>query len=283
MRAASGRRRLTRARQARPQRASGPMTPRAATIPSSRMMGTAMATVPGMTSPLGPGDAAGDDLARDRARSCRSSGSRPPAGRSPCARTSSRMSGGANASSTLPSAPTWSGKAVPGSSVTRSGCWDGASWRQTAARPTRRTDDRRLAGLLGERGEGWGRRCRMSSSAADRRPAADEQPRPEPIASAVPVDEAELGQRPQVAVDGRQRGVEQRAQLVGADLAAIGDGQEDAQSARERGVLRRPPPAGGRVRSSSGSPRPRASRNRHPVLTRDGHDEARPSPGGPRR
>ena len=50
--AAPGRRRATRVRHARPQRDSGPTTPMAATMPSSRNMGTAIATVPDIPSPV---------------------------------------------------------------------------------------------------------------------------------------------------------------------------------------------------------------------------------------
>ena len=60
---------------------------------------------------------------------------------------------------------------------------------------------------------------------------------PKPIARPLAFDEAELGQRAQVAVDRRQRRLEQGAELVGADLATVGDGQEDSQAAAERRVL----------------------------------------------
>ena len=73
---------------------------------------------------------------------------------------------------------------------------------------------------------------------ADRRAVTEHmQPRTESVAAFLAVDEPELGQRPQVAVDRRERGVEQDAELVGADLASIGDGQEHAQPAGERRVL----------------------------------------------
>ena len=55
--------------------------------------------------------------------------------------------------------------------------------------------------------------------------------------AAVPIDEAEVAERPQVAVDRRERHVERRAELVGSDLAAIRDGQQEPQTAGEGGVL----------------------------------------------
>ena len=53
----------------------------------------------------------------------------------------------------------------------------------------------------------------------------------------MPVDEPEVAERPQIAVDRRERHVEQRAQLVGPNLAAVGDGQEQSEAAGERRVL----------------------------------------------
>ena len=97
-------------------------------------------------------------------------------------------------------------------------------------------DDRGLAGLVGEHPQ---RRVRVPDQllAADVGAGPDEQLRAETELAAVPIDEAELGEGPQVAVDGRQRHLEQRAELIGPDLAAIGDHQQEAQAARERGVL----------------------------------------------
>ncbi len=53
----------------------------------------------------------------------------------------------------------------------------------------------------------------------------------------LPIDEAEVAQRPEIAVDRRERHVERRPELVGADLAAVRDGQQEPEAAGERGVL----------------------------------------------
>ena len=112
----------------------------------------------------------------------------------------------------------------------------GTSCRQTADRPDPPGDHGGLAGLGHEHLQD---RIGVPDEllAADRRATGQVQPRPESIAALRPLDEAELGQRAQVAVDGREGRLEQRAQLVGADLAAVGDRQEHAQPTRERGVL----------------------------------------------
>ena len=80
---------------------------------------------------------------------------------------------------------------------------------------------------------------RISSSAVTFAPLADDQPRPEPVAGALAIDEAEARERPEIAVDRRDRRVEQHAELVGPDLAAVGDRQQDPQPAGERRVLGR--------------------------------------------
>ena len=97
-------------------------------------------------------------------------------------------------------------------------------------------DDRGLARLLDEHPE-RGSACRMRRSALTFAPVPMMQPRTEPELAAVSVDEAELAERPQVAVDRRERHVEEGAELVGTDLATVGDRQQQAQPARERGVL----------------------------------------------
>jgi hypothetical protein len=71
----------------------------------------------------------------------------------------------------------------------------------------------------------------------DGRAAADEQLRAEPEEAAATVDEAEIPERSQIAIDGRDRHVEERPEFVGPDLAAVGDGQQQAQAACERGVF----------------------------------------------
>ena len=97
-------------------------------------------------------------------------------------------------------------------------------------------DDRGLAGLVGEHPQG---RVGMTDEplAADVGAGADEQLRSDPEEPAVPVDEAEIAERPEVAVDRRERHVERRTELVGADLTAIRHGQQETQAAGERGVL----------------------------------------------
>jgi len=99
-------------------------------------------------------------------------------------------------------------------------------------------DDGGLAGLLGEEPKD---RVRGAPQLLGRdvRAAPDDQPRSEAVAGALTVDEAEAGQGPQVAVDRRDRGVEEGAELVGPDLTPVGDRQQDAQAARERRVLGR--------------------------------------------
>jgi hypothetical protein len=60
----------------------------------------------------------------------------------------------------------------------------------------------------------------------------------EPEQAATTIDEAEIPERPQIAIDGRDRHLKERPELVGPDLAAVGDGQKQAQAAREGRVLR---------------------------------------------
>ena len=124
----------------------------------------------------------------------------------------------------------------PGSTVTRSGASLSTWWRQTDDNPIATDDDRRLAGLVDEHPQG---RVGVADEplAADVRAGPDVQLRAHPELAAVAIDEPEVAQRPQVAIDGRERHVEGRAELVGADLAPIGDGQQEAQTAGERGVV----------------------------------------------
>ena len=153
-------------------------------------------------------------------------------------------------------------------------CGDWTCARQTADEPIRRLMTA-VSPVSSTSIARTGSATRMSSSAVTTAAADDVQSRPESIAAPLALDEAELGQRAQVAVDGRERRLEERAQLVGADLAAVGDGQEHAQAARERRVLggffgravegrghRVPPAVGGHVRyRSSPNTRRRASRS----------------------
>ena len=125
--AAPGSRRATLVRHASPQRASGPMTPMAPTIPSSRNTGTAIATELEITSPedrATPLVTTSASSARNLARS----GTAPGGGS--WAITSSSTSSGAKASRALPRAPLPSGRLVDGAIVTRS------AWLETG-------DDRR--------------------------------------------------------------------------------------------------------------------------------------------
>ena len=77
----------------------------------------------------------------------------------------------------------------------------------------------------------------MSRSLLTFAPVPIEQLRSDPEEPAVPIDEAEVAQRPEIAVDRRERHVERRTELVGADLTAVGDGQQEPEAAGERGVL----------------------------------------------
>ena len=89
-------------------------------------------------------------------------------------------------------------------------------------------DDRGLARVVDEHPES----CvgvPDEALAADVRARPDEQLRTEPEHPATAIDEAEVAERPQVAIDRRQGHLERGAQLVGPDLAAIGDGQQEAQ------------------------------------------------------
>ena len=101
-----------------------------------------------------------------------------------------------------------------------------------ARQPDPSDDDRRLARLLDEHPQG-GVGVPDQTLAADVGPAPDEQLRTEAELAPASLDEAELPQRSQVAVDGRERHLQQRAQLVGTHLAAIGHGQEQAQATGE--------------------------------------------------
>ena len=230
--AAPGSSLATRVRHARPQRDSGPMTPMAPTIPSCRKMGTAMATVPARISPADraiPVVTTSASSARSRSESGASGGAH-------WARTSSWMSGGANASRALPKAPPRSDSDSPGGM--RHAQWL-ARRHLVQARglePDPPDHDRRLAGLFLEQPEDRIRRPDQLFR-GDVRPAPDDQLGPQPIRRTLPIDEAEVAERAQVAIDGRHRRAEQRGELVRADLAAIGDRQEDAQPTRERGVL----------------------------------------------
>ena len=96
-----------------------------------------MATLPETTSPTDRATPLVTMSARSARRRSGSGGGRP--GGASWAITSSRMSGGANASRALPKAPLWSGRLVVGAIVTRSAWLDGISWRHTAASPRRRT------------------------------------------------------------------------------------------------------------------------------------------------
>ncbi len=216
---------------ARSARSVGARTPSAATIPSSRKTGTAMVTVPEKTSPSLAGDpvarrptAGAPDLARADRGPVERLVLRPRRARRPAARAT-----GAGVERQR--------RPRPRSSTRRAWC-DWHLVRGTTAvepdpsrdRPRSRRSPRRACA-------GSGSATRMSSSLVTVAPARDAQPRPEAIARLQPLDEPEFGQRPQIAIDRRERRVQQPAQLVGPDLAAVGDGQEHPQPARERGVL----------------------------------------------
>ena len=109
-------------------------------------------------------------------------------------------------------------------------------------------DDRRFAGLSDQPAQD---RVRMAHQllAADGGAGPDEQLGPQAVRPLGPVDEPELDKRSQVAVDGRDRHVEGRSQLVRSDLSPVGHDEEQPQAAGEGGVLRgflRGPIPGGR-------------------------------------
>ena len=98
-------------------------------------------------------------------------------------------------------------------------------------------DDGRLAGGRDEPPQdGVGVADELLARDVGARP--DQQLGPEPEGPARTVHEAELDERPEVAIDGRHGHLERGAKLVRADLAPVGDGEEQAQTAREGGVLR---------------------------------------------
>src|SRR5213078_1977362 len=65
----------------------------------------------------------------------------------------------------------------------------------------------------------------------------DQETRPQPVAPVSTIDEPKLGQRPQIAVDARDRHLQHGAEPGGPELAAVGDRQQESQAAGERGVF----------------------------------------------
>ena len=147
------------------------------------------------------------------------------------------MSAGAYARSTFANAPRCRGIDVPGARFTRSGWADWASWRQTAARPMRRVMTAVSPVSVGERLEN-GVRDANQLLAAHVRSAADHETRAETISGRGPVDKTEFGERPEVSVDRRRRGI------------------EEARSAHRRGSRLGPRSSGARgVRARTRCPR----------------------------
>ena len=254
--AAPGRTRATRWRQSGPQRGSGPTTPIAATIPSSRKIGNGDCDGTGDHLADGPGQAGRDDLGEVRPeaigihRRCQ-----PALDRNQLVDDILRgeREQGLPERADLERQHRGRGNRHPEHP-------DRLDLVQADGRQSDSADDHGgLAGLLDETPQDRVGRPDQCLGRDDRaRP--DEQPRSEPVAGAVAVHEAEFREGPQIAVDRRERGVEDHAELVRPDLAAIGDREQDAQATPERGVLAGPPPAGGRGRWSR-----RARRGRLPA------------------
>ena len=124
----------------------------------------------------------------------------------------------------------------PGGTVTRSGASLSTWWRQTDASPMRRTTiavSPVSSASIRRAASAW----RMSRSLLTFAPVPMSSFGSDAEEPAVPIDEAEVAQRPQIAVDRRERHVEGGAELVGADLTAVRDGQQEPEAAGERRVL----------------------------------------------